>query len=405
MANLEQKRFESMVRMLQIANPLRAANPNAWEKLLHNVGVTASAAPPPADLDRIMERVFWQVRQTGIKDPALWMEADMARVEAALASVELDAPLKVALPVAVHPNPAELKPVKTDPARTSGASPLALETGIKDPAARIATDTARVEAASASVEPEAPLKVAHPVAVRQNPVEPKPVKPGTDQTKTSSASPVASETRIKNPGARIATDVARVTAPLAAFEPKARPKVARPVAVRQNPVEPKPVKLRTDRAKTFDLSLLELETASEIAAQELNWAKLSIEAGKRREAADYMYNAHDLYYATQQEIAAALGKCQAWVSCMLRWRREGLKGTPFGPASKDAHMTAHMGRLIGGKMPRGLLRRWMRRNHLIAALPKDDAHAGVSSGVLVIGAIQPKCRELPVADIKRSENA
>jgi hypothetical protein len=316
-----------MVRMLQIANPLRAANPNAWEKLLHNVGVTASAAPPPADLDRIMERVFRQVREAGIKDPALWMEKDMARVEAALASVEPEAPLKVALPVAVHPNPAELEPMKlgTDPAKTSGASPLALETGIKDSAARIATDTARVEAASASVEPEAPRKV------------------------------------------------------------------ARPVAVRQNPVEPKPVKVRTDRAKMFDLSLLELETASEIAAQELNSAKLSIEAGKRREAANYMYNAHDLYYATQQEIAAALGKSQGWVSCMIRWRREGFKDdTPFGPASKDARFAARIGRGMAQKPPRGLVRRWMRGPHR----PEDDAHARVSSGVLVI----------PVADIKRSEN-
>jgi hypothetical protein len=140
---------------------------------------------------------------------------------------------------------------------------------------------------------------------------------------------------------------------LASVEPKAPPKIAPPVAVRQNPVEPKPVKLRTDRAKTFDLSLLELETASEIAAQELSWAKLSIEDGKRREAADYMYNAHDLYYATQQEIAAALGKSQGWVSRMIRWRRERFKDeTPFGPASKGARERAHISRLIGQRLPR-----------------------------------------------------
>jgi hypothetical protein len=101
----------------------------------------------------------------------------------------------------------------------------------------------------------------------------------------------------------------------------------------------------------FDLSLLELETASEIAAQELNWAKLSIEAGKRREAADYMYNADDLYYATQQEIAAALGKSQGWVSCMIRWRRERFKDdTPFGPASEIARMRAKIRGWI--KVPR-----------------------------------------------------
>ena len=90
MAKLEQKRFASMVRMLQTAYP------RDWEKHLHNLGVTASADPPPADLDRIMERVFWMVPQAGIKNPAAWIAFDMARAEAALASVEPEAPLKVA---------------------------------------------------------------------------------------------------------------------------------------------------------------------------------------------------------------------------------------------------------------------------------------------------------------------
>jgi hypothetical protein len=220
MATLDQKRFASMVRMLQTACP------RDWEKHLKNLGVTASANPAPAELERIMERVFWMVPQAGIKNPAAWMDFDMARVEAASASVEPETPLKVALDVAIRQNPVGLGPVKlgTDLAKTCGASPLASETGIKNPAASIATTMARVTAPLASVEPKAPLKVVPPVAVRQNPVEPKPVKPGTDQTKTPSASPVASETRIKNPGARIATDVARVTAPLAAFEPKSRSK-------------------------------------------------------------------------------------------------------------------------------------------------------------------------------------
>jgi hypothetical protein len=82
MTTPDQKRFPYMVRMLQIAFP------KDWEKHLHNLGVTASANPPPADLDRIMEHVFWMVRQTGIKDPAAWIAFDMAREEAASASVE-----------------------------------------------------------------------------------------------------------------------------------------------------------------------------------------------------------------------------------------------------------------------------------------------------------------------------
>ena len=96
MTTLDQKRFKSMVRMLQTACP------RDWEKHLKNLGVTASANPPPAELERIMERVFWMVRQAGIKNPAGWMEFDMARVEAASASVETEAPLKVALDVAVR---------------------------------------------------------------------------------------------------------------------------------------------------------------------------------------------------------------------------------------------------------------------------------------------------------------
>jgi hypothetical protein len=347
MATLDQKRFASMVRMLQTAYPRH------WEKHLHNL--RASANPPPAELERIMKDVFWMVPQAGIRDPVGWMESDMARAEAASASVEPEIPLKVAPDVAIGQSPVELEPVKlgTDRAKTFGTSPLASQGWIQNPAVSIAIDIARVAAPLASVEPETRRKVVLPVAVRQNPVEPKPVKLGTDQTKTSTASPLATETRIKNPGARIATDVARVTAPLASVEPEARPKVPRSVAIRQNPVKPKPVKLGTNRAKMFDLSPLEVETASEFAAQELTWAKLKLKAGKRREAAEHMYNAHDLYYETQQEIAAALGKSQGWVSRMIRWRRERFKDeTPFGPASKEARERARISRLIGRRLPR-----------------------------------------------------
>jgi hypothetical protein len=277
MAKLEHKRFASMVRMLQTAYP------NTWEKHLHNLGVTASANPPPADLDRIMERVFWMVPQAGIKNPAAWMAFDMARVEAAPASVEPEAPLKVALPVADRQSAVEVEPVKLGAAlaKTSVASPLALETGIKDPAAWIATDMPGVKTALASVEPEAPLKVALPVAVRQNPVELEPVKLRTAPAKTSNASPMALEKAIV---------------------------IARP-----------------------------------------------------REAAAAMYVAYEIHGASQQQIAAAVGKSQAWVSRMIQWRREGLEDTPFGPASKEERMWARFRRLTGHRMPRKiLLSRWRK---------------------------------------------
>jgi hypothetical protein len=290
MAKLEQNRFASILRLLQLACP------RDWQLHLRNMGVSASADLPPAELDRIMDRVSWMVRQTGIKDPAAWIAFDMARVEAAPASVKPEAPLKVALPVAVRQNPVELEPVKlrTALAKTSVASPLALETGIKDPAAWIATDMPGVKTASASVEPEAPLKVALPVAVRQNPVELEPVKLRTAPAKTSNASPMALEKAI-------------------------------------------------------------------VIARLLSQAKLAIEADRPREAAADMYVAYEIHGASQQQIAAAVGKSQAWVSCMIQWRREGLKDTPFGPASKEERMWARFRRLTGLRMPRKiLLSRWRK---------------------------------------------
>jgi hypothetical protein len=110
------------------------------------------------------------------------------------------------------------------------------QNGIKNPDAWIAFDMARVEASSASVGPEAPPKVALPVAVRQNTVEFEPVRLGTDLAKTSGASPLASK------------------AALVSVEPETPLKVALPVVLRQNPVELEPVKLATDSAKTSGAS-------------------------------------------------------------------------------------------------------------------------------------------------------
>jgi hypothetical protein len=86
MADLEEERFASMVRMLQTAYP------RDWKLHLHNLGVTPADSPPPADLHQIMERVFWAVRQAGIKNPVAWMKFDMDRAEAASASAEPESP-------------------------------------------------------------------------------------------------------------------------------------------------------------------------------------------------------------------------------------------------------------------------------------------------------------------------
>jgi len=65
-------------------------------------------------------------------------------------------------------------------------------------------------------------------------------------------------------------------------------------------------------------------------------AKDAIEAGDQslREAADALALAQEDFNATQREIAEAVGKSAAWVNRLLRWRREGCPGSPFGPGSK-----------------------------------------------------------------------
>jgi hypothetical protein len=107
---------------------LQTAYPNAWEKHLRNLGVAAPADLPPAELARFTERVFWLVRQTGIKDPAAWLAADRARVEATMAPVapvQLEAPVEIVGDIPVQRDSVELEPVKlgVDLAKTSGASP------------------------------------------------------------------------------------------------------------------------------------------------------------------------------------------------------------------------------------------------------------------------------------------
>jgi hypothetical protein len=68
----------------------------------------------------------------------------------------------------------------------------------------------------------------------------------------------------------------------------------------------------------------------------LRRAKDAIEAGDQslREAADALALAQDDFKASQREIAEAVGKSAAWVNRLLRWRREGCVGSPFGPGSK-----------------------------------------------------------------------
>jgi hypothetical protein len=107
---------------------LQTAFPNAWERHLRNLGVTAPADLPPAELDRFTERVSWLVKQTGIKDPAAWLAFHRAQLEATMAPVapiEFEAPLEIAGNIPAQRDCAEFEPVKlgVDPAKTSSAPP------------------------------------------------------------------------------------------------------------------------------------------------------------------------------------------------------------------------------------------------------------------------------------------
>jgi hypothetical protein len=73
-------------------------------------------------------------------------------------------------------------------------------------------------------------------------------------------------------------------------------------------------------------------------------AKKSIEAGEKklREAAEALAKAQEEHGATQQEMAKAVGKSQAWVCHLLQWRREGYKSeSPFGPTTKAGREYQH----------------------------------------------------------------
>jgi hypothetical protein len=69
----------------------------------------------------------------------------------------------------------------------------------------------------------------------------------------------------------------------------------------------------------------------------LTRAKAAIDAGEQslHDAAEALAVAQDLHGATQAEMARAVGKSEAWVSYLLRWRRSGYKdASPFGPTTK-----------------------------------------------------------------------
>jgi hypothetical protein len=183
MADLEQKKFASMVRMLQTAYP------RDWELHLYNLGVTASTCPPSDDLDRILERVFWMVRQAGIKNPAAWMKFDMGQAEASSEPVKLNDPPKSSTPRG--PNEHDTVKLEIGSAGTIAPSLSGPEGGIREPSARDGFDSGRAKDGSASAEREAPQKTATDLARAKS------VNPGAGPAKDYSAPPLTSDSTIE----------------------------------------------------------------------------------------------------------------------------------------------------------------------------------------------------------------
>ena len=67
---LSPRRGPSLSDLVQL---LQTAFPKTWENHLHNLGVSTKGDLTSAELARFTERVFWEVKQTGIKDPAAWL--------------------------------------------------------------------------------------------------------------------------------------------------------------------------------------------------------------------------------------------------------------------------------------------------------------------------------------------
>lgn len=112
----------------------------------------------------------------------------------------------------------------------------------------------------------------------------------------------------------------------------------------------------------FSLSQGELTPATDTNAQSaavnspseeelLSRAKSAVEAGEQsmHDAAEALGIAQELHGTTQADMARAIGKSEAWVSLLLRWRRSGYKGeSPFGPTTKDGRLKHAKDRVTSG---------------------------------------------------------
>jgi hypothetical protein len=73
----------------------------------------------------------------------------------------------------------------------------------------------------------------------------------------------------------------------------------------------------------------------------LSRAKSAVNTGEQsmRDAAEALGIAQELHDTSQAEMARAVGKSEAWISQLLRWRLSGYKSdSPFGPTTKAGRL-------------------------------------------------------------------
>jgi hypothetical protein len=93
-----------LVQLVQTAFTL----PFHWQNHLRNLGISAGADFPPAEMAVLTERVFRLVKQSSIKDPAGWIASRRAQLRTQITGVKPGTSAEVAGVVRVRPDSVEL---------------------------------------------------------------------------------------------------------------------------------------------------------------------------------------------------------------------------------------------------------------------------------------------------------
>jgi len=128
----------------------------------------------------------------------------------------------------------------------------------------------------------------------------------------------------------------------------------------------------------------------------LSRAKDALDAGERsmRDAAEALGIAHELHGTSQAEMARAIGKSEAWVSQLLRWRRSGYEQeSPFGPTTKAGRLKHAKDRLASGTGKPRKPRNGSEESQTDAEGPKTSSWGPKTKDKVEIAASPPEPQE------------